>query len=146
MKIPCSTLLISCFLFTVQLAHAQTVKFADQTLNGGKIEWVAQDVDTGLIPFGVPATREYVVKNISGDELILREVRTTCHCTVGDWTREPIPPGGTGVVRLTYDALREGEFYKLVKVFTSFDREQSVALVLRGKVDKKKEDPLPAGN
>ena len=117
-------------------AAAQTVKFVDQSKNAGKVEWLVQQADTGEIPYGVPVTREYVVKNVSEEELVLTEVRSTCHCTVSDWTKEPIAPGATGTIRLTYDALKEGEFYKLFKVYTNFDPDQGIALVLRGKVLK----------
>ena len=74
------------------------------------------------------------VKNISPDTFFILDVKSSCHCTVADWTKEPIPPGGTGQVQITYDALKEGPFYKIITVTTNFDPDQSIALTMTGTV------------
>ncbi|MBV6441437.1 MAG: DUF1573 domain-containing protein [Haliscomenobacteraceae bacterium CHB4] len=117
----------------------QTLKAVDDTQNAGKVEWFNRSENTGKVPFGTPVTREFRMKNISRENLLLLQVRTTCHCVSLEWSREPIPPGETGVIRATYDAQREGDFYKVIAVNTNFDPNQSVPFALTGKVDKKLE-------
>lgn len=132
---------ISCIvaLTTATLSFAQTLKAVDDTQNAGKVEWVNRSENTGKIPFGTPVTREFKVKNISKENLMLLQVRTTCYCVTLDWSREAIRPGETGVIRATYDAQREGDFYKIIAVNTNFDPNQSVPFAFTGKVDKKLE-------
>lgn len=127
-------------LFVVaDASFAQTLKAVDNTQNAGKVEWLQRQADTGKVPFGVPVSREFAVKNISREDLIILQVRSNCHCTVAEWSSEPIRPGHTGVIKVTFDAQREGDFYKVVMVSTNFDSAQTVPLALTGKVEKKQE-------
>lgn len=123
-------------LLTASVAYSQTIKAVDNSQNAGKVEWLNRQADTGKIPFGVPVTREYKLKNISHETLMILQVRSACHCTTVEWSGEPIQPGETGVIKATYDAQREGEFYKIITVSTNFDPAQSVPLALTGKVDR----------
>ena len=132
-------LICSFLLMNTPGASAQTLKAVDDTQNAGKVEWVNRSENTGKVPFGTPVTREFYVKNISKENLLLLQVRTTCFCVTMDWSREPIHPGETGVIKATYDAQREGDFYKIIAVNTNFDPYQSVPFALTGKVDKKLE-------
>ncbi len=132
-------MLCALILATVFQLSAQTLKPVDDSQNAGKVEWLNRQVNTGNIPYGVPVTHEFKLRNISKENLMIFQVRTTCHCTSVDWSREPVPPGETTVIRATYDAQREGEFYKILAVSTNFDPAQSVPLAIMGKVDKKVE-------
>lgn len=115
------------------------------TPNGpAQAEWSVKQIDLGQIPFGVPVTSEFTVKNTGGDTLLIHNAKVTCHCLSTDWTREPIPSGRTGAVRVTFDAAKEGEFYRIVPVITSADGDEApVALVVKGVVLPK---PATDGN
>jgi hypothetical protein len=126
-----------CALMLALEADAQTLKAVDDSQNSGKVEWINRSENTGKVPFGVPVVREFRMKNISRENLMLLQVRSTCHCVTVDWTREPIAPGKTGFIRVTYDAQREGDFYKIISVNTNFDPTQAVPFAISGKVDKK---------
>lgn len=131
-------LLLSCVfaLLTVDAAFAQGIKAVDDSQNAGKVEWLNRSENVGKVPFGVPVTREFKMKNVSRENLILLSVRSGCYCTTVEWSQEPIPPGGTGVFKVTFDAQKEGDFYKIVMVSTNFDSNQTVPFALIGKVDK----------
>ena len=126
-------------LLAATVSFAQKLSAVDNSQNAGKVEWLNRQADFGKIPFGVPVTREFKVKNISRENLMILQVRTTCSCTSVMWSQEPIPPGQTGVIIATFDAQREGDFYKVLAVSTNFDPAQSVPLALTGKVDRKLE-------
>jgi Protein of unknown function (DUF1573) len=106
----------------------------DNTKNAGKVEWSQRNFQLDNLPQGVPVTREFTLKNISQEDLIVLSVFTGCHCTVAEWPQEPIAPGQTRSIKVTFDAKKTGEFYKFVTVKTNFDPEQPVALTLRGNV------------
>lgn len=122
-------------LFCGYLATAQTqnYKIADGTLNAGKVEW-QRNINVGEIPYDVPVIREFEVKNVSNEPLLLVNVKAGCHCTIIEYPHDPIPPGETTHIKAIYDAKKEGDFYKVISVTTNFDPNQAVVLALTGKV------------
>jgi hypothetical protein len=126
-------------LITASASFAQTLKAVDDTQNAGKVEWANRSENTGKVPFGTPVTRTFAMKNISRENLLLLQVRSTCQCVTVEWSREAIRPGETGAIKVTYDAQREGDFYKIIAVNTNFDPNQAVPFALSGKVDKQLE-------
>ena len=102
-----------------------------------RIQWIPRQIAVGKVPYGVPVTREFTVQNNSDSLLLISNVRTGCHCTTATWTTEPIEPGQKGVVHITFDALREEEFYKVIIVFTNQDTEQPMGLIFKGTVGRK---------
>ena len=113
---------------------AQKMKIGDPTKNNGKVEFEPMQIETGEIPFGVPIERAYSVKNVSDEDLIILDVKSGCHCTVVDWPKEALKPGQSASIKITYDALKEGQFYKIVSVNTNFDPEVGVGLSMVGTV------------
>lgn len=129
------------FLFALLLgaapAQAQKMKIGDPTKNDGKVEWIPMQIEAGDVPFGIPVERKFEVKNISTEDLVILDVKSGCHCTVVDWSKEPIPPGESGHINITFDALKVGEFYKIIAITTNFDPDISIALSMVGKVLEK---------
>jgi Protein of unknown function (DUF1573) len=128
--------LLFCTFLLASKATAQTLKALDNSLNAGKVEWLDRQITTGTIPFGQPVSREYRVKNISSENLMILQVKSSCHCTATEWDHNPIEPGKIGIIKVIYDGQREGDFYRIVSVITNFDSLQSIPLALVGKVDK----------
>jgi hypothetical protein len=129
---------LSAAIFWSAQAASQTLKAVDNSQNAGKVEWLDRQISTGNVPFGQAVSREFRVKNVSNENLILLQVKSSCHCTITEWQREPIAPGKIGTIKVTYDGQKEGDFYRIVTVFTNFDSMQGVPLALVGKVD-----PMP---
>lgn len=129
---------LSAAIFWSAQAASQTLKAVDNSQNAGKVEWLDRQISTGNVPFGQAVSREFRVKNVSNENLIILQVKSSCHCTVTEWQREPIAPGKTGIIKVTYDGQKEGDFYRIVTVVTNFDSMQGVPLALVGKVD-----PMP---
>jgi hypothetical protein len=131
--------LLFCSLLLASSGIAQSLKSVDNSQNAGKVEWLDRQITTGNVPFGQAVAREFKFKNTSSENLIILQVKSTCHCTMTEWDRSPVEPGKTGTIKVTYDSQKEGDFYRIVSVTTNFDSMQSVPLALAGKVDKKPE-------
>ncbi len=125
-------LLISLFISQVQLA-AQDIIIEDATDNKGKVAWQWR-VSVGDIAFDKPITAEFKIKNTSDKPLVINDVAVGCHCTVVEFPKEPIEPNMEVCIKATYDAKREGRFYKLIRVFTNFDPTRAVMLAMEGTV------------
>jgi hypothetical protein len=79
-------------------------------------------------------THNFTVKNDGNMPLVITRVIASCGCTSPDWTKEPIAPGKTGEVMVTYDPKnRPGPFAKTVSIYSNGKRG-SYAITIRGNV------------
>jgi hypothetical protein len=62
------------------------------------------DHDFGTINEGQKVSYTYKLKNTGQAPLIIQNAQPSCGCTVPEWTREPIPVGGTGFVKAEFDS------------------------------------------
>jgi hypothetical protein len=60
--------------------------------------------DFGTIKEGQVVEYTYTVKNTGQAPLIIQNAQPSCGCTAPDWTRTPIPVGGTGFVKASFDS------------------------------------------
>lgn len=87
-------------------------------------------------------TTIFTFKNEGMTPLVVSNVRASCGCTTPKWTREPIEPGQTGELTVTYNPLgRPGRFQKTVTV-TSNATEASIRLYIKGEVIPKPAKPV----
>ncbi|MFN8330166.1 MAG: DUF1573 domain-containing protein [Saprospiraceae bacterium] len=40
--------------------------------------------------------------------MVISDAKGSCGCTVPDWPREPVPPGGSGVINVQFDSKGKG--------------------------------------
>ena len=77
---------------------------------------------------------DFVVQNTGNQPLVIQNIVASCGCTTPEWTKNPIPPKGTGVVTAIYDPQnRPGQFNKTLSVYTN-SKPAVTVLVLKGEV------------
>lgn len=108
--------------------------FMSFALLGPTINFVNTEHDFGNIPQGTPVTHEFAFTNEGDAPLILESVKASCGCTTPDWTKAPIAPGATGVIKATFNAAAGGAFNKSITVKTNISAESTI-LKLRGVVE-----------
>ena len=80
-------------------------------------------------------------KNEGMAPLVLSNVRASCGCTTPTWTKEPIEPGQTGSITVTYNPNgRPGRFQKTVTI-TSNATEATKRVYIKGEVIPKAAKP-----
>lgn len=59
--------------------------------------------------------------NTGKAKLVINYVGTSCGCTVADYPKDYISPGGTGEIRVTYDSKGKlpGKFRKTIQIYTN---------------------------
>lgn len=62
------------------------------------------DHDFGTIKEGDQVEYIYKFTNTGQAPLIIQNAQPSCGCTVPDWSKEPIPVGGTGFVKASFDS------------------------------------------
>ena len=77
----------------------------------------------------------FKINNAGGAPLVLTRVIASCGCTTPEWTKEPIAPGNSGDIKITYDPKdRPGPFAKTISVYSN-GKTGSFILTIRGEVE-----------
>lgn len=77
----------------------------------------------------------FTIKNAGEAPLVLTRVIASCGCTTPEWTKEPIAPGKTGDIKITYNPKdRPGPFVKTISVYSN-GKTGSFILTIRGNVE-----------
>jgi plastocyanin len=102
-----------------QVDTATTISFTSSKYNfkthrkGSNMEHTFKFTNTGKVP------------------LLIRDVKTSCNCTVPDWSDEPIAPGQSGTIDITYDSTKPGKFKRYLTVHSNAG---TTKLYIKGKV------------
>ena len=72
--------------------------------------------DFGTINEGDVVDYTYKFKNTGDAPLIIQGAQGSCGCTIPEWTKEPIPPGGEGIVTAKFNS--QGKHNKQNKTVT----------------------------
>jgi hypothetical protein len=67
------------------------------------LEFEKMEHDFGVVTEGQKVSYTYKFKNTGQAPLIVQTAQPSCGCTVPEWSREPIPVGGTGFVKAEFD-------------------------------------------
>ncbi len=84
--------------------------------NMAKINWIKESHDFGDIPKGKPVSIEFSFTNTGDEPLLIADVVPSCGCTASDYSKEPIAPGKSSNIKITYNAASVGSFAKTITV------------------------------
>jgi hypothetical protein len=97
-------------------------------------------VDSTMYDFGDineadgPVSHTFTILNNGELPLVISKVVASCGCTTPEWTKEPIAPGKTGEVKVTYDPKgRPNKFTKPVSIYSN-GSTGSYTLTIKGNV------------
>lgn len=129
-----ATLFVIIALLAGNVVHAQ---------DGAKIlsEELIYDFGTIAEADG-PASHIFKIKNPGTSPLVITRITASCGCTQPEWSKEPIAPGKTGDVKVTYNPKgRPGPFYKTISIFSN-GKAGSYAVGIKGTVTPKPLKPI----
>ncbi len=103
-----------------------------------KIEFKNMEHDFGNIKEDKGmATTNFEFKNTGNQPLIVNNAKASCGCTTPEWTKEPIAPGKTGSIKVSYNPQnRPGQFTKNVSVYSNA-QPSVTSLTIKGNVEPK---------
>ena len=70
----------------------------------------------GKVPKGKPVSVEFKFTNPGSKPVIIEDATAECGCTKPEFPPQPVMPGKTGFIKVTYDAKEPGNFTKKVTV------------------------------
>ena len=89
--------------------------------------------DFGKIPIGKSVSMLFEFSNTGEKPLLIKEVTTSCGCTVTKWPKEKIQPNEKGEINIVYDAKYPGRFDKTVTVVYN-GKDSPLELTIKGEV------------
>lgn len=88
------------------------------------------------------ASHVFTIKNTGNGPLVITRITASCGCTQPEWSKEPIAPGKTGQVKVTYNPKgRPGPFYKTIAIYSN-GKKGSFSLGIKGNVTPKEAQPI----
>jgi hypothetical protein len=98
------------------------------------VSFKKMDHDFGTIKQDTENPFAFEFTNTGKNPLIITDAKGSCGCTVPEFPKEPIPPGGTGKIKVVYSpGKQEGSQTKNVTVTANTEPQQTV-LTLKANV------------
>lgn len=114
-------ILVTLLLPIILLGQSEALKFKESTYDFGTIK-----------EEGGTVTHIFEFQNEGESPVIVRNVESSCGCTTPVWTKAPILPKESGMIKVTYNPLnRPNTFVKTVKVTTNIGVKE---LIIKGVV------------
>lgn len=129
---------------TAQAQAPAPAKQAPSGLTTDNMVFQKDTHDFGTLSEGGAADFIFQFKNTGKEPLIIQKVQPSCGCTTPDWTKEPILPGKTGIVKASYGTQgRPGPFTKTLSVISNAGTK---VLTITGTVEKAPSTSVPENN
>ncbi len=112
----------------VKKKEAAVVYTEEQLKKSPKIIIEKQAMNLGKMEINQKVAAKFQIKNTGLSNLEILDAQSTCHCTTWQLSMPNIPPGGTGILNITYDPRTKGKQTETVYI-TSNDLNNSSAKV-----------------
>ncbi|MFT4697435.1 MAG: hypothetical protein ACI9SJ_000558 [Flavobacteriaceae bacterium] len=138
------TKLIPLFLI-VFLFQGLVLQAQDKATTAGVFDFETEVIDYGSIDYESDGTRTFTFTNRGRSPIIIADIKSSCGCTVPNYSKKPVMPGETSTIEVKYATKRVGAFSKTITI-NSNAFESRKALKIKGTVTKEKESVLLTNN
>lgn len=108
-------ILVSFFAFAVVFTTS-----AQDTGSAAVISFKENSVDFGDIVEGQKVEHTFVLTNSGKSPLIISNVAATCGCTVPSWPKEPVAPGKSAEIKVSFNSAgKMGKQNSVVRIYSN---------------------------
>ena len=111
---------------------ATTIETDKEDVKEPKFEFKERVWDFGNITEGERVEHTFKFKNVGEGDLVISNCTASCGCTIPEWPKEPIPPGGEGQIKVEFNSA--GKSDAVTKDITIFANTTPVKSTLQIKV------------
>lgn len=101
--------------------------------NSAEIRFEVKEYDFGELELNADGNCSFKFLNPGETPLIIQNVKTSCGCTVPQWSKKSIKPGESGEIEINYDTSHPGMFSKTITVFYN-GQDSPQTLTVKGSV------------
>ena len=132
------------YLLGIMLFMAGAAKAQDEKAQmGAEIKFEKVVHDYGDVPFNGDGKCEFRFTNTGNEPLLIQKPKSSCGCTIPSWPQEPILPGESDVIKVTYMTNRAGNINKTVTVTSNAVNNPTVVLRIKGRVLEQPNEAMP---
>ena len=95
----------------------------------------------GTATEGAEVSHDFSFTNTGKTDLLISNAVASCGCTVPEWPKEPIRPGGKGMIKTTFNTEgKQGHQHKTITI--TANTKDKVEVMIEGEVLPKKESKI----
>ncbi|WP_435255065.1 DUF1573 domain-containing protein [Tenacibaculum sp. A30] len=102
------------------------VFFITLTVSAQEFKFETETIDYGKIALGSEGKRVFEFTNVGDAPLIIKDIISTCGCTVPQKPEKPIMPGEKGEIEVSYDTKRPGGFSKAITIISNAKKSRKM--------------------
>ena len=89
----------------VKKENVENAEKRDNSISQGApvISFDKEEYDFGTVKEGEVVETTFVVTNSGKSDLVITNAQASCGCTVPNWPKEPIAPGKTGEIKVSFN-------------------------------------------
>jgi uncharacterized protein (DUF58 family) len=104
-------------LFTLVLVFGAS---AQESASGPVISFKEKSIDFGDIVQGAKVEHTFVLTNTGTAPLVISNVAATCGCTVPNWPKEPVAPGKSAEIKVSFNSTgKMGKQNSVVRIYSN---------------------------
>ncbi|TXD48260.1 DUF1573 domain-containing protein [Polaribacter sp. IC073] len=111
--------------------------FITFSMNSQEFKFEKETIDYGKINKGTNGERTFVFINIGDAPLLIKNIQSSCGCTVPEKPEKPIMPGEKGKIKVAYNTNIIGGFSKQITILSNAKSARKI-LKIRGYITKEK--------
>lgn len=111
------------------------IGFIGLSISAQEFKFDKEIIDYGKIDKGSNGERIFVFTNVGDQPLIIKNIQSSCGCTVPKKPEKPILPGEKGEIKVSYDTKRVGGFSKTITIYSNAKTPRK-AIKIKGFVNK----------
>lgn len=100
-----------------------------------EFKFESETIDYGKINKGSNGEKTFVFTNVGDKPLIIKNVQSSCGCTIPKKPENPIMPGEKGEIKVSYDTKRVGGFSKSITIMSNAKNPRKI-IRIKGIVNK----------
>ena len=105
------------------------VFFITLTVSAQEFKFETETIDYGKIALGSEGKRVFEFTNVGDAPLIIKDIVSTCGCTVPSKPEKPIMPGEKGEIEVSYDTKRPGGFSKAITIISNAKKSRKMVKI-----------------
>ncbi len=107
------------------------IGFSSVAQSGAKIEFKEETINYGEVEKGKDnGIRVFEFTNTGDEPLYIKNAKSSCGCTVPEWPKDPIAPGGKGQIKVQYN-MNPGPISKTITIETNAINKPNGMIPLR---------------